>query len=569
MVALAVGILTGVGAAILRGLIGLVYNFAYLGQWSLHYDANRLDPPSAWGDLVFFSPILGGLVVAFLVKHFAPEAKGHGVPEVMDSIYYKGGDIRGAVAVVKSLVSAIAIGTGASVGREGPIIQIGSSVGSLLARALNLSATQKITLLSAGAGAGIAATFNTPLGGVLFAVEILLPEISHRTFLPVVIATGSATYVGRKLLGMAPAFSVPVLETSLLSGALPLDFLMIAGIGAACGAAAWLFIRCLAYFEDAFPLVPGGPYVQITIGMAIVGAMMVGFTHYRGTPFVNGVGYGVIQVILDDDLTAAKLLFVLFWAKMLATSVSLGSGTSGGVFSPLLFMGACLGAWFGANAHLIEADTSLSRVSCALMGMATMVGAGTGGVLTAIVMIFEMTRDYAVVLPMIIAVGIGSGVRRLLIQDTIYTIKLRHRGHRIPEDRQANLFLVQQANSVMAEAFIIAESGSLLRDLLSSFENSRNGSTPVVVVSNDAIRGVVAPNSDLWLAVLRTPTRTIDDIARNDFILVRETDLLVNVLERMKRRSKSMALVCGGEGIPRRDDVKGVITKNSIAEAAI
>ncbi|WBK02535.1 chloride channel protein (plasmid) [Methylocystis parvus OBBP] len=177
-------------------------------------------------------------------------------------------------------------------------------MGSMIARALRLSASQKITLLSAGAGAGIAATFNTPLGGVLFAVEILLPEFSHSTFLPVLLATGSATYVGRRLLGAASVFSLPPLETPLLSNAPPLDLLMIASIGVACGLAAWLFIRSLSLFEEIFRLVPGGAYVQMTVGMAILGAMMVGFTRYYGAPLVNGVGYGVIQSILADDLTA-------------------------------------------------------------------------------------------------------------------------------------------------------------------------------------------------------------------------------------------------------------------------
>lgn len=143
LLALCIGVFTGVGSAVFRALIGLVYNMSYLGRWSFKVDANLLDPPSAWGDLVFLSPILGGLIVVFMVRNFAPEAKGHGVPEVMDSIYYKGGDIRGVVAVVKSLASAISIGTGAAVGREGPIIQIGSALGSTLGRVMRLATSQK------------------------------------------------------------------------------------------------------------------------------------------------------------------------------------------------------------------------------------------------------------------------------------------------------------------------------------------------------------------------------------------------------------------------------------------
>ena len=196
LMALGVGIMTGIGAVLLRSLIGLIHNFMINGVFKIPYDANILEGASRWGNWVILSPILGGLVVVYLVERFAPEAKGHGVPEVMDSVFYKRGDIRGVVALIKSLASALSIGSGASVGREGPIIQIGSALGSAFSQAIGLSTGQKITLLSAGAGAGIAATFNTPLGGVLFAIEILLPEVSNRTFLPVVIATGAATLLG-------------------------------------------------------------------------------------------------------------------------------------------------------------------------------------------------------------------------------------------------------------------------------------------------------------------------------------------------------------------------------------
>ena len=569
LLALCIGVFTGVGSAVFRALIGLVYNLSYLGRWSFILDANLLDPPSPWGDLVFFAPIVGGLIVVFLVRNFAPEAKGHGVPEVMDSIYYKGGDIRGVVAIVKSLASAISIGTGAAVGREGPIIQIGSALGSTLGRVMRLATSQKITLLSAGAGAGIAATFNTPLGGVLFATEILLPEISNRTFLPVVIATGSATYTGRVLLGAAPAFSMPRFEGTELGGAWPLDLLLIIALGAACGLAAWAFIRLLAFFEDWFPTLFGGAYVQVALGMAAIGAMMVGFTHLFGHPFINGVGYGVIQSILEGKMALPGLLALLFLAKIFATSVSLGSGASGGIFSPLLFIGATLGGGLGLGALALAPQVDLSPASCAIIGMAAMVGAGTGGVMTAIVMIFEMTRDYAVIVPVIIAVAFGSGVRRALVSDTIYTIKLRHRGRQIPQDRHANLYLVQQAKSIMEAEFIVAESGARLLDVLSAAPPGGKVTPPIVVVNKDRITGIVPVRSEHWPRALRDPTVTVEELARADYVLARETDLLSRVFERMNRRGGSAVIVVGGAGVPRRKDIRGVITKRSIADAVI
>src|SRR5271169_6967060 len=332
LLALGVGIMTGVGAVALRSLIGLIHNAIFNGVFKIAYDANILEGPSRFGDWVILSPVLGGLVVVYLVQRYAPEAKGHGVPEVMDAIYYQRGNIRGVVAVIKSLASALSIGSGASVGREGPIIQIGSALGSAFSKAIGLSTGQTITLLSAGAGAGIAATFNTPLGGVLFALEILLPEVSNRTFLPVVIATGAATSLGRSVLGPAPAFSVPEIrfpppETFGLEGAIA--FL---ALGILCGLASWAFIRLLVVMEDGFPKLPGNAYTQNALGMAIIGLMMVVLTHAFGHPYVDGVGYSVIQSILDKNMTSAGLLALVFALKLLATTISLGCGASGGIF---------------------------------------------------------------------------------------------------------------------------------------------------------------------------------------------------------------------------------------------
>ncbi len=301
LLALGVGLLTGVGAVLLRLLIGLIHNIMYNGVLKLAYDANILEAPSRFGNWVILSPILGGLVVVYLVERFAPEAKGHGVPEVMDAVFYQRGNIRGVVAVIKSLASALSIGSGAAVGREGPIIQIGSALGSSFAQAIHLSTGQKITLLSAGAGAGIAATFNTPLGGVLFALEILLPEVSNRTFLPVVIATGAATLLGRILIGPNPAFAVPEILFPAAQSFGVEEAIAFVALGALCGVAAWAFIRLLVVMEDFFPELPGNVYTQNIVGMTLVGLMMIGLTHAFGHSYVDGVGYGVIQSVLDQN----------------------------------------------------------------------------------------------------------------------------------------------------------------------------------------------------------------------------------------------------------------------------
>ncbi len=559
--------MTGCGAVALRALIGLFHNAFYNGTLSIWYDANVSEGPSRFGDMVFLSPILGGLVVVFLVQRFAPEAKGHGVPEVMDAVFYKRGNIRGQVAIIKSLASALSIGSGAAVGREGPIIQIGSALGSAFSQAIRLTTSQKITLLSAGAGAGIAATFNTPLGGVLFALEILLPEVSNRTFLPVVIATGAATTIGRLLIGPDPAFVVPEIQLSLAQSIGWQDAIAFILLGMLCGVASWAFIRLLVVMEDSFPKLPGNAYTQNILGMAVIGLMMVLLTHAFGHPYIDGVGYGVIQATLDKEMTSAGLLALLFALKLLATTISLGCGASGGIFSPSLYLGATLGGAFALLVHAVLPHAVLTVPSAAIVGMAAMVGAGTGGVMTAIVMVFEMTRDYAIIVPVIVGVAVAAGIRRTLIGETIYTIKLRHRGHRIPKERHINLYLVKQAQDIMEQRFIVAKAGTTLQQAIGPDDN--DDLRAVIVEREGRIVGLIPPRSGLWRESQRNPDLKVERFVESRAVICRDADLLSLVLARMKRHRSGAAIVFRGVSRPRARDIVGVITKRAIADTVI
>ncbi len=565
--ALATGIMTGFGAVGFRALIALVHNLFYNGRLSAIFNANVSEGPSYFGDLVFFSPIVGGLIVVYLVRTFAPEAKGHGVPEVMDAIFYKRGTIRGKVAVVKALASALSIGSGAAVGREGPIIQIGAALASAFSKLIGLSTRQRITLISAGAGAGIAATFNTPLGGVLFALEILLPEVSNRTFLPVVVATGAATTIGRILIGPDPAFAVPDVQFSLANSLAAGEILGFVLLGLLCGVAAWAFIRLLVFMEDGFPQLSENEYVQNIVGMAAIGLMMVVLTRLFGHSYVDGVGYAVIQEIFDQKMTAVGLLALLFVLKMLATTISLGSGASGGIFSPSLYLGATLGAAFAAAVEMVLPHSGLSLPSAAIVGMAAVVGAGTGGVMTAIVMVFEMTRDYAIIVPVIVAVALAAGVRRALVGETIYTIKLRHRGHRIPKERHINLYLVQQAQDIMERGFIVASAGTTLREAIvpDDIEDVR----PIVVERGGRVVGLIPPRSGLWLEARTNPDVRVEKYVESRLVICRDQDLLSLVFARLKRHGAGAAIVFRGTARPRINDVVGIITKRVVADAVI
>jgi chloride channel protein, CIC family len=571
MLAFSVGIVAGIGAFVFRELIGIVHNVLFLGRFAFEYDANLFTPASPWGAGVILVPVVGAVVVTFLVVNFAPEAKGHGVPEVMDAIYYGGGKIRPVVALVKSLASAFAIGSGASVGREGPIVQIGSSFGSTLGQLIRMDPAQRIVLIAAGAGAGIAATFNTPIGGVLFAIELMLPEVSVNTFLPVAVATGTATFIGRLFFGAHPSFQVPpivALPPQPAWAALIIVFYI--ALGGLSGVAAAAYIRSLYSLEDLFDRIPGN-YLRHCFGMLLVGVLIYLLHQNFGHYFVEGVGYATIQAILTGKLDIAGLLALLFVCKLAATVLSLGSGSSGGIFSPSLFMGATLGAAFAGLVSLIAPGIPVNLPAFAMIGMGAMVGGATGAAMTAVTMIFEMTRDYTIVLPMILAVAVALGVRRMLSRENIYTLKLARRGHTIPKALQANMFLVRKATEVMERDFVVAPADLGLNAFLLQ-PGHRVGMRHVVIAKGERIIGVVRINTALRHGIAESGADVaFGDVATRDFTLAREDDVAFDVIRRMWRRHAVMAIVVRSDGgryrLPRPGDVLGVISKEHVADA--
>lgn len=565
--AVLVGIVAGLGAVAFRALIAFVHNLLLLGQLSAAYDANVHTPPSPWGPLVILVPVLGAVGVVLLVTTFAREAKGHGVPEVMDAIYYNEGRIRPVVALVKSLASALSIGSGGAVGREGPIIQIGSSFGSTLGQMLRVPTWQRVTLIGAGAGAGIAATFNTPIGGVLFALEIMLHEVSARTLVPVAIATATATYLGQLFFGPNPSFVVPALEkfTFRVTGlGILLSYL---GLGAFMGLVSTVYIRSIYAFEDFFEeRVRGGYYVRHMTGMLIVGVLMYGCLRTLGHYYVEGVGYATIQDILTGSLHQMWLLALLFGLKLLATSLTLGSGASGGVFSPALYIGATLGGAYGILLGQLFPTLAVSPPAFALAGMAGIVGGSTGAAMAAIVMIFEMTLDYNVVVPMTITVALSYGIRKILSADSIYTLKLARRGHYMPEALQTNFHQLRRAGEVMDPSVqSISASASLMEFAMAAAATT--GSTWFLVKNADGVVGLAS--SDMALRAFDEPEAdvTVGELALRRYVTVMENATVADVAARLRVTGSAVALVTRDGSVTAADGVRGVITREHLADA--
>ncbi|MCB2111540.1 MAG: chloride channel protein [Defluviimonas sp.] len=560
-IAILIGVVTGLGAVALRYLISIIHNLFFLGTFSTAYDANISTPEAPFGPFVIFAPVIGGAIVLWLVRRFAPEARGHGVPEVMDAIYYRGGKIRPQVVVVKSLASAMSIGSGASVGREGPIIQIGSGIGSVLGQFFRLRTWQIITMVAAGAGAGIAATFNTPLGAVLFAVELMLPEFSARTLIPVVLATGTATYVGRLAFGMAPAFLVAAHDRPDLFVPLSADMLPLYVIfGLVTGVAATVFVRGLYKIEDLFDDWKANPYLKNAAGMLSLGILMYVLLKTTGMYHTAGVGYATIEAILTGQLTAPGFLFLLFVLKMLATAISLGSGASGGVFSPSLFLGAALGGAFGATLDLMFPHLGFHSVTFALIGMAGIVGASTGAALTSIMMLFEMTGDYTITLAAIIAVVVAMGVRKRLSADDIYTLKLTRRGHRIPRESRSHMFAIRQIREMMEPAVAVMEKADLGPRGQVDTELGAERQYAVVTEGRNVI-GIVRVHPE-------DPSRRHGPII-HPVGYVQETSFLQSAMTNMADRGHVALLVLPEKTTPRPENVIGVLTRDSIAAAVL
>jgi CIC family chloride channel protein len=558
------GVGAGLGAFVFRTLIALVHNLCFLGRLSIHYDTSLHTPPSPWGHAIVLAPVLGAVIVVFLVNHFAPEAKGHGVPEVIDAIYYGKGVIRPVVAIVKSLASAISIGSGGSVGREGPIVQISAAFASWLGDRARASRWQRATLIAAGGGAGIAATFNTPLGGVLFAVEVLMLEVSARTLVPVALSTATATYVGRRLFGDAPAFVIPVVRPSVSIAVLPAHLLL----GGLMALVAVAFIRALYGAEDLFDrTIPLPDYARHVLGMLGLGLTIDVLMTLTGHYYVEGVGYATIVDVLTGGITSAAWLVCLGALKLTATSLTLGSGGSGGIFSPCLFVGATLGGAFGLLLRALFPGMGFDPAALALAGMAGLVAGATGAALTAIVMIFEMTLDYSVVLPMALTVAVSHGARRLLMSQTIYTMKLERRGHYIPEALQANAQLVHHVGDMAIETAVAIPAAATTTEV----KSAARASAPAYFVLREA-QEVVGVVSRDWLAAspaaARSDTEPLADLARRDFVVASSSTTIFELVASMQRAKAEFAVILAtGSDRSTADDVRGVITKAQLAEA--
>ena len=439
VLAFLVGIVGGLITIAFRLMINFIIDATFSGKIQFMFDSNAYIPPSVWGIGIIFVPVLGGLLVSWLTENFAPEAKGHGVPEVLYAIHYKEGIIRPIVAIIKALASAISIGTGGSVGREGPIIQIGAAFGATLGQIIAMKTNQRIILIAAGAAAGIAATFSAPLAGVTFAIELILVSIDALSICLVTVAVVTATIIAYFFAGDAPLFIWNISNQNQSYYQQIFTILLFIPFGVLVGIISATFIYAIDWFENWFDTTIKNHYIRHAVGMFFVGIIFYLFMVFYGQYYTAGIGDATIQELLSNLIKNPCLLILLFVGKLLATCLTLGSGGSGGVFSPSLFLGATWGALYGIVVNYLFPGLNIDSSFFVLAGMAGMVGGTTSAFITAIIIVFEVTQNYSNILPVMITVAFAYLVRAYFSPESIYTLKIFRRGFSLPQGLQANM----------------------------------------------------------------------------------------------------------------------------------
>jgi CIC family chloride channel protein len=518
-----VGILAGIIAYILYDLIGLFTNLAYYHEWSFHF---RSPEHTQLGPWVIVTPVIGGLIVGFMAKYGSDKIKGHGIPEAMEAVLTSRSRIEAKVAILKPLSAAIAIGTGGPFGAEGPIIQTGGAVGSLVGQFISTTAAERKVLLACGAGAGMAATFNTPIAGVILAIELLLFEFRARSFIPLVIACTLATSVRAVLLGQHSMFTMGNVNFDVLH-ALPFYLLL----GVISGMAAIGFTKLLYWVEDQFARLPINDLWHPAIGA--LGLGIIGFF----VPRVLGVGYDTISDILNNNL-ALKLLILVAVFKALALVISLGSGTSGGLLAPMFMSSAALGGIFAMVVNMIFPSAHLSPGAFALVAMAAVFGSASRATFAFIVFAFEITRDYNAILPLMLACVIADMIALRYLPSSIMTEKLTRRGLQVPNEFEVGAMTVVRVSEVMRKDVVPIAQEMRVSELAARVgrgEPAYNLTQGLPIVSGDGKLVGVVTQGDLLRALEQDPrgTMTVLEAGSYEPIVAYPDELVHDAMHRM------------------------------------
>ncbi|MEY2395055.1 MAG: hypothetical protein QOF94_1400 [Acidobacteriaceae bacterium] len=521
-----IGLVAGVVAFALYKLIGLFTNLFFFHRWSADFSSAQ---HNHLGWLVIVIPVIGGLMVGVMAKYGTSKIKGHGIPEAMEAVLFNRSRIAPRVAILKPISAAIAIGTGGPFGAEGPIIQTGGAIGSLVGQAFHTTAVERKVLLACGAAAGMSATFNTPIAGVILAIELLLFEFKSRSFIPLVIASTLATAVHMQLLGVGPMFQVAAMDFAIPRG---LPFYLVLGL--ICGLAAVGFSKLLYWVEDQFDKLPVSDLWWPAIGA--LGLGIIGFF----VPRVLGVGYDTIGDILNGQL-AWKLLVIVMLAKAAALAVSLGSGTSGGLLAPCFMWSAAMGGIFAMVANYFLPYAHLSPGAFALVAMGAVFAAASRATFTFIIFAFEITRDYNSVLPLMLVSVIADGIAMLLMpHSSIMTEKLARRGLRVHQDYETDVLSQTRVADTMEKDLPTVPTGTKvisLADRIAQHDPAVARHEALLILDDAGRLSGIITRGDLLRALDRDSlgTMTVQEAGSTQLIVTHPDELVSEAAAKMLR----------------------------------
>jgi chloride channel protein, CIC family len=509
VIALGLGVAAGFVAQLLIGLINFITNFAFFGRYSI---ANVSPANNELGLGVIFVPIVGALIVGFMARYGSKAIRGHGIPEAMEQVLVNQSRIPARLTFLKPVSAAIAIGTGGPFGAEGPIIATGGAMGSLIGQLMQTTPAERKTLLSAGAAAGMAATFGSPVAAVLLAIELLLFEFRPRSIIPVALASSSAAGIRMLFEGVAPVFAMANLEHPS-----PAALAVYILLGAVMGLAAVLVTRAVYAVEDAFERLP-----IHWMWWPAIGAVAVGVVGYFA-PRTLGVGYANISDIISNRLPINAVLFLCVM-KFISWAISLGSGTSGGTLAPIFTMGGGLGAVFGAAVLWLVPESGVDVRIAALVGMAALFAGASRALLASAVFAFETTLQPLGLLPLLAGCSASYLISCLLMRNSIMTEKIARRGIRPPAEYLADPLEQVLVRQVCSQGVVALKADDTLSEVRKWLASGAQGATHQgfpVVDDRDVLVGVVTRRDLVKLTdpdgrrifdiIVRTPKYVYDD----------------------------------------------------------
>ena len=548
--AILLGVTAGFIAEGLIKLIRLITNLSYFGSFS--FEASR---PSAelLGPWSIGVPVLGALVIGVMARYGSAAIRGHGIPEVMERVLYKKSRISPRVMFLKPLSAAIAIGTGGPFGAEGPIIATGGAFGSVVGQILRITADERKTLLAAGAAAGMAATFGTPVAAVLLSVELLLFEYRPRSIIPVAMATAGATVVRYLLIGSGPMF--PMTDVGPLTAAALTTYILL---GAVLGATSVLVTRVIFRIEDGFARLP-----IHWMWWPAMGAIVVGVVGYID-PRTLGVGYYNIEEILSGELVGTTLL-MLVALKFVSWAIYLGSGTSGGTLAPLFIIGGGIGALLGGVAASFLPDVGIDPHVAGLVGMAGIFAGASHAFLASVVFAFETTRQPMGLLPLLAGCGASYLTALLIMSTSIMTEKLARRGTPVRTEYAVDYLSQVTVGEACSRDVVTLPAEDTVESVRASIASGAEGTGhngfPLVDRAGKMV-GVIT-RRDLYRPGVEPSVRLIDLVARPAIVAYEHNTLREAADHMVRERVGRLVVVDPSEP----NVIRGIITRSDLLRA--